>query len=67
MAAEVKLILPYIAAYVERMAEEFADTGFSLRQKRAFFADRPISGDLEPLSEVGADVRGLEIGDFVAL
>lgn len=66
-AAEVNLIMPDIAAYVARLAEGFADAGFSLRQKRAFFAGRPISDDLEPLSEVGADVRGLQTGDVVAL
>jgi hypothetical protein len=64
-AAEVNLIMPDIAAYVERMAEGFADSGFSLREKRAFFAERPISSDLEPLSEVGAEVRGLQTGDVV--
>jgi hypothetical protein len=66
-ATEVNLIMPDIAAYVARLAEGFADAGFSLSEKRGFFADRPMSQDLEPLSEVGADVRDLRTGYVVVL
>ena len=66
-AVEMNLIMPDVAANVARLAKGFADPGQSLPEKRAFFASRPISGDLEPLLEVGADVRDLQTGDVVAL
>jgi hypothetical protein len=66
-AAEVNLIMPDIAAYVARLAQGFAERSLALPEKRSFFADRPMSDDLEPLSEVGVDVRGLETGDVVAI
>jgi Flp pilus assembly protein TadG len=66
-ALEMNLIMPDVAALVARLAQGFADPSRSLHEKDAFFASRPISQDLEPLSEVGADVRGLRTGDVVAL
>lgn len=66
-AAAVNLIMPDVAAYVARLAKGFADPSLALLQKRAFFAERPVSRDMEPLSEVGADVRRLKTGDVVPL
>lgn len=66
-AAEVNLIMPEIADYVARLAQGFADRSLALHEKRSFFADRPISRDLEPLAEVGVEVRDLQTGDVVAL
>lgn len=66
-ATEMNLIMPDIAAYVARLAKGFADPGLSLAQENAFFATRPMSKDLEPLSEVGVDVYALQTGGVVEL
>ncbi|MGL6211836.1 MAG: pilus assembly protein TadG-related protein [Paracoccaceae bacterium] len=66
-AAEVNLIMPDVADYVARLARGFAEQDRSLDEKETFFLTRPISENLEPLSEVGADVRGLRTGRVVAL
>jgi hypothetical protein len=66
-AAEVNLIMPDIGTYVARMAGGFADPGQILQEERDFFADRPIARDLEPLLEIGAEVRTLQTGSVVAL
>ncbi|MCU0826577.1 MAG: hypothetical protein MUE52_04060 [Tabrizicola sp.] len=64
---EVNLIMTDTAAYVARLAAGFADPRSSFVEKTAFFATRPIAQDLEPLAEVGVDVRGLQTGDVVEL
>lgn len=66
-AAEVNLIMPDIAAHVGRQAKVFADPGLKSLGKASFFANRPISKDLEPLLEVGVQVRGLRTGSVVKL
>lgn len=66
-AAEMNLIMPDVADHVVRLARGFAEQDLSLDEKEAFFLTRPVSQDLEPLSEVGADVRGLRTGNVVAL
>lgn len=66
-AAEMNLIMPDIATYVARQAEGFANPRQDTIEERAFFADRKIARDLEPLLEVGADVRGLRTGSVVTL
>ena len=66
-ATEVNLITPGIAAHVARLAGGFTAPRLSLPEEQAFFATRPISQDLEPLSEVGADVRELKTGSVVVL
>ncbi len=66
-AAEMNLIMPDIAEHVARLAGGFGDPGFSLPEEKAFFANRPMARDLEPLLEVGADVRGLQTGSVVEL
>lgn len=66
-AAEVNLIMPDMAAHVVRLAKAFAKPGLLSPGKAAFFADRPIATDLEPLLEVGTEVRGLHTGGVVEL
>lgn len=66
-AVEVNLIMPEIATHITRLAEGFAGSSLAHPAKRSFFADRLIAPDLEPLAEVGVDVRGLKTGDVVAL
>jgi Putative Flp pilus-assembly TadE/G-like len=66
-AAEVNLIMPDIAAYVARLAWGFADHNLGLPEKRSFFAERPLARDLEPLAEIGVEIRGLETGDVITL
>jgi hypothetical protein len=66
-AAEINLIMPDIGTHVARLADGFARPGLLLQEERAFFARRPMARDLEPLLEVGAEVRDLQTGSVVAL
>jgi Putative Flp pilus-assembly TadE/G-like len=66
-AAEINLIMPDIGAHVARLADGFARPALLLREERAFFAKRPMARDLEPLLEVGAEVRDLQTGGVVTL
>lgn len=67
LAIEVNLVMPDTTAHVARLAEGFAAPGLALPEKRAFFADRPLAQDLEPLAEVGTDLDGLKTGSVVAI
>lgn len=66
-SAEVNLIMEDLDAHIRRLAEGFIEPGFASREKRAFFAARPIARDLEPLLEVGTEVQGLTTGGVVTL
>lgn len=65
--AETNLILEDAAAHINRLAAGFTNPNETLPEEDAFFRDRPLAQDLEPLAELGVNVEPLRTGDVVTL
>ena len=65
--AEVNMIMPETRTYIRQLAEGFLRSDIHLPEEAAFFATRPLTGDLSALGEVALQDNGLHTGDVVEM